>query len=321
MLAMARVDAQGVLYVTTANSQQIKAYDLTTQQVTGTGTALANAFFGFSSSVATDSSGNVYVAFNNGGSDWIQKYDASGAVVTSFGTNGTVQVVANTLVGAGGVNPAGTLFVQSFNANLNEIRGYDTTTGATASGFTTVSLNNPSGIAFNPSGTFFYASMPSGALQGSTVTRYSSSGGAGTQITFTGGGYSNNGFDNAKGLFFPTDTTMIVVSTSLGEVERYTLSGNTATLDPTFGTSGSTHINSMTGGIAGDASGNLYLTTLGGVTRLSASGAILDSAFVTDSNSPSKLAIYSAAIPEPSPVAMLAGLIALGGASRFRRRK
>ena len=43
--------------------------------------------------------------------------------------------------------------------------------------------------------------MPSGALQGTTITRYSLTGGAGTAITFTSGGYFNNGFDNGKGTF------------------------------------------------------------------------------------------------------------------------
>jgi hypothetical protein len=319
-VAQAPLSGQSVLYVGSANSQQITAYDLNTQQVYGAGSALATTFFGFGPSVATDPSGNVYVSFNGGGIDWIKKFDSSGALVTSFGTGGTVQVFVNTLLGTARVNPSGTQLLQPFNANANEIRAFDTSTGASPGGFTTVSLINPTGLAFNPSGTFFYASRPSGALQGTTITQYSTSGGVGTQLTFTGGGFSNNGFDDAKGLYFQSDTSMIVVSTSLVQVERYTLSGTSATLDTTFGVNGGTNINFLTGGITADSSGNLYLTTSNGIAQISANGTLLNGAFITDANSPKQIAIGLSAIPEPTNVAILSGLIALGGAWRFRRR-
>jgi hypothetical protein len=331
-LATGSLRAQSTIYVTQAGTSTVAAFDLVTKQAVAVGSALTTTNFStaFTMPIATDAAGNVYIGYVNNG-DHIAKFNAAGAVVAPFGPGGTITPGLNNIIGAMAVNQAGTQLLVPYNANTNQILAYDTASGSAANGFSAVSQANPTALAFNASGTFFYSSNPSGALQGTTITRYAATGGAGTAITFTSGGFANNGFDNAKGLFFQSDTSMIVVSSSLAFLERYTLNGTVATLDTTFGTNGGVNIlglvgASPTGGIAADASGNLYVVannnaTIGNIAKFSANGTLIDANFITGLSQPQQIAISFAAIPEPSTTALLAaGALALG-VLQFRRRR
>jgi hypothetical protein len=315
--------AQSVLYITqTSGAGTLAAYNLSNAQPYAAGSALTTTTFGspFFQAVATDAAGNVYVAYPAGSVDVLRKYDNTGALLTPFGTN--TYYPSNSIVRTATVNSAGTQLILPINAATNQVLSFSTVDGSLVSGFTAINLNNPTAVAFNSSGTFLYATMPSGALQGSTITQYSINGGSGTNLTFTGGGYGNNGFDNAQGLLFQSDTSMIVVSTSLGAVERYTLSGTVATLDTTFGVNGVVTLPSLSGGIAADGStGNLYVVTGSNIAQLSANGTILNSAYLSGLTDPhSQLAIGLAAVPEPDTAVLLAlGLTGMG-ARRWRRK-
>lgn len=315
--------AQSVLYLTQASGNgAVKAYNLSNGAAYASGSALTTTSFNssFFRAVTTDSLGNVYVAYPSGGVDFIRKYDNTGTLVTPPGTG--TYYASNSIVQTATVNPAGTQLILPINANTNQVLSFSTTDGSLTPGFTAINLNNPTAVTFNSSGTYLYATMPSGALQGTTITQYAVNGGSGTNLTFTSGGYGNNGFDDAKGLLFQTDTSMIVVSTNLGAVERYTLSGTVATLDTTFGVNGAVSLPALSGGIALDGlTGNLYVVTGSNVAQLSANGTVLNSTFLTGATDPnSHLAIGLAAVPEPDTIVLLsAGLLGLAWA-RTRRR-
>jgi len=293
---LAALGAHGqVIYITEVSpSSRVVAYDLATRQPVDVGTALTGGLYvpsGHLQSIATDPAGNVYLAVPY----FIYKYDSTGAAVTSFGTNGSVYTGFNTLIGGGAVNPAGTQLVLPFNANTNAVYAYNTSDGSVAAGFTAATVTNgspptnpssPWAVAFNPSGTFFYVTSPSGALGGTTLTRFSPTGGTGTIITPLTFPAGTGGFGGMQGLLFQTDTTFITVDANWGYLSRYVINGTTATLDTTFGSGGYVSgLNGVTGGLAADSSGNLYVFVNGStnsyVMQFDANGALLDSAFLT----------------------------------------
>jgi sugar lactone lactonase YvrE len=319
------LSAQGVIYITESQGTgSVVAYNLSNSQLYMPGSALSTTNFSsfFFDSISTDSSGNVYLAYTQNGSVNLQKFNNAGALVTGFGTGGTAVLPGNVIVTSSAVNPSGTQILLPFNANTNQVGSYSTSTGAATGGFTPIVLVNPQAVTFNPSGTFFYATVSSGSLGGSTITQYATTGGTGTAITYASGGYFGNGFDNAKGLLFQTDSSFLVASSTQGALERYTLSGTVATLDASFGTNGAVTVSGLNGGIAADGSGNLYVSTSSSIVEISANGTILNSSFITGlTNGPTRIAIGIAAIPEPDTVALLAlGLVSVGLAG-FRRRR
>ena len=157
--------AQSVLYLTqTTGTGTIGAFNLSNGTAYAAGSALTTTNFGsfFFDAITTDSLGNVYIAYPSGGVDVMRKYDNTGALLTPFGTN--TYYASNSIVRTAVVNPAGTQLILPINANTNQILSFSTADGSVTSGFTAINLNNPTAVAFNSSGTYLYATMPSGAL-------------------------------------------------------------------------------------------------------------------------------------------------------------
>ena len=318
-----------VIYITqlTAGLPSVGAYDINTLQPVDVGSALTtNRAVGnghFYGGLSTDSSGNVYVAAPDG---YLYKYDNTGAVVTAFGSNGSVYAGYNSIVTGSAVNPAGTQVLLPFNANASAAYAYNTATGAPVGGFTaaTVASGSPWAVAFNPSGTYFYASNGSNSLE-----RFSLTGGSGSAITFTSSPL-NNGIEYAKGMVFESDTSLVVTDLAQGFLVRYTLSGLTASLDTTFGSGGYLSISGLTSGVALDGSGNLYVLTDNGtnsyIQKYTANGALINGTFLSLPTSGGYatyrggLAIDFASIPEPQTYLLLSSGLGLVGLARFRRR-
>jgi hypothetical protein len=329
LLAALRVQAQ-VIYITEVSpSSRVVAYDLATGQPYATGTALTNGFYvpsGHLQGLATDPLGNVYVSFDG----WIYKFDNTGAAVASFGTNGSTYTGNYNIVPGAAVNPAGTQLLVPFSAYTNQVLAYSTATGVAVAGFTAATVTNgspptnassPWAVAFNPSGTYFYVTSPSGAMGGTTLTQFSPTGGAGTIITPTTYPPGTGGFGGMQGLLFQTDASFITVDANWGYLARYTINGTTATLDTSFGVNGYVSgLNGVNGGLATDSSGNLYVFVNGStnsyIEQFSANGTLLNSAFLTlpgNNTYGGHLAIGITPVPELSTWTLLgAGVIMLG---------
>jgi sugar lactone lactonase YvrE len=328
-----------ILYITeVAPTEKVVAYNLATLQPYDVGTSLTAGLYvpsGHLEGIATDSSGNVYVAYDY----YINKYDNTGAIVTTFGTNGQYYTGNNSIVTGGTVNPAGTEILVPYNLYTSNVQAFNTSTGAPVPGFTPANVfygsppttaGTPWAVAFNPSGTYFYVTAPSGVSGGTTITQFSTSGGTGTLITPLTYPTGSGGYGGADGLLFQTDNTFVVENVNLGTVSRYTISGSNATLDTSFGVNGSiTGLSPLNGGMTADASGNLYFFVAGASTstiaEYTANGQLINSALLTlpgNNNYAGHLAIGTAfvAVPEPSVAAMLAiGTLALGFIQLRRR--
>ena len=176
--------------------------------------------------LAVDSSGNVYEGYLNA----VTKYNSAGVPVSGFGTGGTTSTSGEPFAMA--LNPAGTTLVVPFHTQ-GTFGAFDTTTGSAAAGFTAISdTGYPDVAAYNTSGTYLYTGDEYGHIY-----RCSTSGGATTALTVSGS------FPGEMwGLLFQDDTHFLLVSHASGTVTRYTLSGTSATLDTTFGTSGSVSV-------------------------------------------------------------------------------
>src|SRR5437773_3992887 len=145
---------------TTSTTVPLCGTFLTTWGSSGTG----DGQFDFPFGVATDGSGNVYVA--DYGNDRIQKFDASGTFVTTWGSSGSGNGQFN---GPGGVATDGSGHVYVADTNNHRIQKFDasgtfvTTWGSSGSG--NGQFNGPDGVATDGSGNVYVADTNNQRIQ------------------------------------------------------------------------------------------------------------------------------------------------------------
>lgn len=154
-------------------------------------------------------------------------------------------VVAVLFCGSGeGRARADLLLVTSYHGN--EIRSYDTTTGAFEGVFASTGLNNPIGLTFGPDGNLYAANYTS-----SQITRYD-----GTSGAFLGVFASGSGLSGPQGIIF-RGNDLYVSSRDSDSILRYDSSGNLLGAFVAPGSGGLYRPN----GLGFGADGNLYVSS------------------------------------------------------------
>jgi len=291
------VDTAGNIYVA-------DTFDLTIRKITPTGvvTTLAGmamiagsadgtgaaATFGGSNGVATDSTGNIYIAdFWN---DTIRKITSAGVVTTLSGTAGATGSADGTGPAASFNSPnsvaadsAGNIYVaDSGNNTIRKITSAGVvTTLSGAAGITgsadgtgpTASFNSPNGVATDSAGNIYVADS------GNNTIRKITSAGVVTTLAGTAGvsGHSNGtgsaaSFSAPSGIAIDSAGNIYVADSSNNTIRNITSAGVVTTLAGTAGVTGSADGTGPTASfkspksVAIDSAGNVYVTDSGNST-------------------------------------------------------
>lgn len=311
--------AQESLYVADQGAGEVIRYPLPSTTGTTFGSGTNPELYGLATGVA----GQVYSVNNTG--DMIRRIEANGTLATGFGTSGEVDIRALTTDVAYG--PVGVAFSPAFGGQLivsaynsgNLLRldattgGWDTSFGV--GGVLATSGGQPLGVAVTSSANFIYYTQTD-----NTVWRADGNGTNPTLLSLLGDQPTST-----WSLALLNDTQLFVADEAMGEVLKYNLSGTTATLDGTYGTSGRVTVGDGVYGIAVSPSGIAYVTSpnAGAVTVISADGGSVQQ-FATGLGQPTGIALYGGAVvPEVDPSAMpaVAGILsAVAGILERRRR-
>jgi hypothetical protein len=224
--------------------------------------------------VAVDSAGNIYVtdSFPERTNDFVQKFDSSGALLTSWGMNGGGN---SQFFGAGGVavDASGNVYVA--DPGNHRIQKF-TSAGAFITkwgnnGTGDGQLSGPQGVSIDSSGNVYVADTGNSRIQ-----KFDSSG---TFITKWGSAGSGDGqFSGPWGVSADTSGNVYVSDTGNSRIQKFSSAG---TFLETFGASGSGDGQfSAPQYLAADATGNVYVADTGNerVQKLGAAPAVVASA-------------------------------------------
>ncbi len=288
LLGAPRAGADPVAYVSEYNGGQVDRID-----AAGAKTVFASGI-DHPKGLAVDATGDVYVASGN---NTILKFAPSGASLGSLTTTGLA-------------NPFGIAFgpdgaIWAANSNDNTIHRFSTT-GKDLGVFASANLSGPEALSFDSAGNA-YVSNNYGPF-GDTIRKFSSTGtDLGVFVTTPPNGPNGSAFD-AAGHFF--------VSIEGGaQIHEYSSTGGDM---GTFANLGTDHPI----GLAFAPGGDLFVTEFlsGQIHRFSPSGADLGT-FASGLNQPVYIAFAtSAAVPEPSIIALMAVGLAVTGLARLVTR-
>jgi len=248
------------------------------------------------------------------GSSQIGKYTSAGAIDGSVVTQ-TFDPVNSTTFRNLRMNAAGTQVLSTQIASQRIVTVNPTTlaTGSTtyASGATTTSVFQPT------AGGFVYG------LTQSVLSRFNDDGTGATAITFSG---FTPGTTSLRDIYFTDANTFYLTnytsSGSGGGIWKFTLSGTTATVDTSWGTSGHTNSFSYAYGLARSSDGLfLYVTQNFGGPTSNISKVSLATGIVTLLSTQAATFGYITVIPEPSTYALAGLATCVLGLTAKRRRK
>ena len=257
---------------------------------------VAAALFPYPTGIALDSAGNLYVGDVN--SNTIKKVDAAGqvslvagAVGTAGSTDGSGANARFNLPGGIALAADGTLFVaDAANATIRRISaaGVVTTVAGTATtrgsaDGTTATFSQPQGLALDAAGNLFVADSMNNTIRKITPSGVVSTfaGAAGMMGTADGLGSAAR-FNLPTGLVIDRSGTLYVSDTTNNTVRKITVGGQVSTLAGLEGVSGSQNgsgggaLFNHPGGLAIDASGNLFLADTGNsvIRRITPAGVV-----------------------------------------------
>jgi DNA-binding beta-propeller fold protein YncE len=266
-------DGSGNVYVADTLNHRIQKFDASGTFLTTWGSAgLGNGQFGYATGVATDGSGNVYVAdagFGVDGRDRIQKFDASGTFLTTWGSAGSANGQFKDPLGVG-TDASGNVYVadatnsriQKFDAN-----GVFLTTWGSARAVG--EFDSPGGVATDASGDVYVADAGNDRIQ-----KFDASG---TFLTTWGSAGSGNGqfLSGATGVATDGSGNVYVADAGNNRIQKFDASGAFLT---TLGSvvSANGQFNDPVR-VATDAGGNVYVTDNGNarIQKFDASGTFL----------------------------------------------
>ena len=224
--------------------------------------------------VAVDSAGNIYVtdSFSDRTKDFVQKFDSSGTLLTSWGTQGAGN---SQFFGAAGVavDASGNVYaadpgnhrVQKFTS----AGAFITKWGSNGSG--DGQFSGPQGVSVDSSGNVYVADTGNSRIQ-----KFDSSG---TFITKWGSAGSGDGqFSVPCGVSADTSGNVYVSDTGNSRIQKFS---STGTFLETFGASGNGDGQFMSPQyVAADATGNIYVADTGNdrVQKLGAATAVVANA-------------------------------------------
>jgi DNA-binding beta-propeller fold protein YncE len=216
--------------------------------------------------VATDSTGNVYVA--DEGNDRIQKFNSTGGFITKWGTGGTGNGQFNApeavAVHSGSVYVAdsGNNRIQKFNTS----GGFVTKWGSLGAG--DGQFNIPTGVATDSAGNVYVADEDNNRIQ-----KFDSSG---AFITTWGTAGSGNGqFDTPAGVATDSAGDVYVADEGNNRIQKFDPSGAFIT---TWGTSGSGNGQfDAPEGVAVDSAGGVFVADVGNnrIQKFNSSGGFI----------------------------------------------
>jgi hypothetical protein len=292
LLNTEQATAQVQLYIAEFNAGEVSRVNLT-----GSPLYTPSVFTSIASSnvndILVDTSGNVIVSYRQGSNTFLRKFDASGAIIPSFGTGGTVDtgngsgVFMNFALG-------GTFLVSESQGGPARLTRRDIATGALLNTF---AVSTPSVVnVFNAaeSSTGFVYATGGGTNQ---VIRYNADGSGEVAMTVMG-----TPINFIHGIELDSLGRMLVADASSNVLVRYTISGTTLTPDPTFGVGGyAATLGSFDPDFAIDpTNGRIYVSRFSDndIYSLDANG--LNGAVVVNTNLSGPYGIAIAPIPEPS---------------------
>jgi DNA-binding beta-propeller fold protein YncE len=210
-------------------------------------------YFSAAQGVATDSSGNVYVA--DTGNNRVLKFNSSGALITKWGSLGTGDGQFSSPRDLA-VDSSGNVYV--VDTTNNRIQKFDssgtfvTKWGATGAG--NGQFNNPNGIAISSVGNVYVADSTNNRIQ-----RFNTSGTYASQWGTVGTG--NGQFSSPQAIAIDSSGYVYVADTTNNRVQKF---NSTGTYQTKWGATGATDgLFTTPRGIGVDSSGNVYVVDAG----------------------------------------------------------
>ena len=266
------IDALGNTYIVDGGNNRIqKIYN--SEGITiagGKGTGIAANQFNDPYGVAVDNDGNIYIA--DKANNRIQKWAPgalSGTTVAGGNGSGSSANQFNNPYGVAVDNDGNIYIADKANNRIQKwapgAASGTTVAGGNGSGSAANQFNDPHGVTVDNSGNIFIADKANNRIQKWAPGALS---GITTVAGGNGGGSNANQFSGARGIAFDATGNMYIVDSGNNRIQKFPANSISSTNGTTVaggngGGSNADQFSSVNGGIAFDASGNMYIVDSG----------------------------------------------------------